>query len=359
MADTTEIAWADSTFNPWIGCTKVGPGCDHCYAEADFDLRKHRVKWGAGNPRSRTSAANWKKPIQWNAQPFSECMCCGWRGELRDAEVITNPSGFYPSVDTASLCPNCREPMLKAARRRVFCSSLADVFDNEVPEQWRIDLFRLIEATPNFDWLLLTKRIGNAAPMMFAARGGHLPLMQNVWIGATICNQAEAERDIPKLLQTPAAVRFVSIEPLLGPIDLERPRPGPDLDQGHGAKICQPWLIQSGIDWVIVGGESGPHARPMHPDWVRSLRDQCADAGVPYLFKQWGEWRPPEDCEEYDTTMGRAQRVPAFIVATSGSVHCFENEQTLDGGRPMLRVGKKAAGRLLDGVQHDGFPVAL
>lgn len=111
-----------------------------------------------------------------------------------------------------------------------------------------------------------------------------------------------------------------------------------------------------GLHWVIVGGESGPNARPMHPGWVQSLRDQCLSSGIAFLFKQWGEWRAPLDGEEYDTTMGRAQRVPAFIVAPSGTVHCFENEQTSQGGCAMLRVGKKKAGRELDGLLHDGYP---
>ena len=216
MAKNSAIEWTDHTFNPWIGCTKVSPGCDHCYAEARMDSRLHVVQWGAGQPRKRTSAANWKEPLRWQ----------------REAADFRATYG---------------------RRQRVFCSSLADVFDNAVDPAWRADLFRLIEATPDLDWLLLTKRIGNAAQMMFLARGGHLPLLPNVWIGATIVNQEEADRDIPKLLAVPARVRFLSMEPLLGPVDLERPRPGPDLDQGGGSKICQPWLIQSGIDWVKIG----------------------------------------------------------------------------------------------------------
>jgi protein gp37 len=184
----------------------------------------------------------------------------------------------------------------------------------------------------------------------------HLPW--NVWLGATIVNQAEADRDIPKLVAVLARVRFLSVEPLLGPIDLERPMPGPDLNQGGGAQICQPWTIQSGIDWVIVGGESGPNARPMHPVWARDLRDQCAEAGVPFLFKQWGEWAPGENC---GGPMKRTERVAdwwndawefsTLTPSASVGMHC-DDEPTV------YRCGKKVAGRMLDGRTHDGFPKA-
>lgn len=203
-------------------------------------------------------------------------------------------------------------------------------------------------------------------------------LPDNVWLGATIVDQAEADRDIPKLLAVPARVRFLSMEPLLGPVDLGRPMPGPDLDQGGGAKICQPWMIQSGIDWVIVGGESGRGARPMHPDWARSLRDQCAAAGVPFLFKQWGEWKPISQMDEtrslyrsnriardgedqgvIDELYGRTCKVDQLCLRIDGnhvpidSLHAF-----LVGTSPMhaFWVGKRAAGRHLDGRTHDDFP---
>ena len=158
----------------------------------------------------------------------------------------------------------------------MFCASLADVFDNAVDPTWREDLFSLIEATPNLDWLLLTKRIGNVWNML-PVPFDFDRLYPNVWIGATIVNQAEADRDIPKLLEVPARVRFLSMEPLLGPVDL-------------GAACRRAGLhLGEALDWVIVGGESGPGARPMHPAWATSLRDQCQNAGVPFL-SQWGEW---------------------------------------------------------------------
>lgn len=252
---------------------------------------------------------------------------------------------------SALRCGRCGSPAA-TARRRVFCASLADVFDNEVPRQWRIDLFRLILDTPNLDWLLLTKRIGNAAKMlqdtaecigpMMDANDRYRPL-PNVWIGATIVNQAEADRDIPKLLKVPAAVRFVSMEPLLGPVDLGRhiwkccgnPAPGHPGDgwmQPPDPPECCCDLDRSGLHWVIVGGESGQKARPMHIDWARSLRDQCAADDVPFLFKQWGEWAPNWLNDD--------------------------NGQKIAGSEWMDKMGKNAAGRLLDGALHNEFPEA-
>ena len=335
MAENSKIEWCDHTFNPWEGCQKVGPGCDNCYAET----RNARfgggvaVNWGPGAPRRRTSATNWRKPVQWNNQGFYACANCGSRNAGRD--------GVDRDGAPTWMCSTCGSERLKQARPRVFCASLADVFDNDAPTEWRDDLWRLIETTPHLDWLLLTKRIGNVRHMVWPRwmQSGFPP---NVWLGATVVNQEEAERDIPKLLAVPARVRFLSIEPMLGPICIE----------------CATDQADDGtIDWVIAGGESGPAARPVHPDWLRALRDECEAFGVPFIFKQFGEWRPPMEGEKFNTAMGRAQKVPAFIVAPEGTVHCFENERTASGGKAMLRVGKKLAGRCLDGLTHDGFPV--
>lgn len=490
MAETTGISWCDSTFNPFIGCTKVSPGCDHCYAEALMDKRWHKVQWGAGQPRQRTSAANWKQPLKWE----------------REAAAFMAEHG---------------------RRRRVFCASLADVFDNEVPSEWRADLFALIRATPNLDWLVLTKRVGNVVPMLrlalssvdkalstgydkaheastaraggvrgdsfgrdvdrrngaglaleeedvrpldrrgeddtvraragrdsiggrvlasppdaqretcggggasaglaplprpdpgrsddqpqerqqgqqpagqsgtgdlqraavarcpeagrapprrarveapedqparigcgrdeaaakerghgeddrapvrgFAERGlsdlsprdldalarlrgwiecwlaGEPPA--NVWLGASVVNQEEADRDIPKLLAAPARVRFLSIEPMLGSVDLSRwldrcdhgSRPGPG---GVGGVSCAECGGSGNgctrLHWVICGGESGLQARPFDVQWARSIVSQCRDSGVKVFIKQLGAqprgWcasrvhcSPPEDAED-------------------------------------------------------------
>ena len=307
MSENTKIEWADHTFNPWEGCQKVGPGCDHCYAEkrnARF-AGGTAINWGPGAPRRRTSAANWKKPIAWNAAA---------------AEFVA----------------------AHGRRQRVFCASLADVFDNAIDPAWRVDLLELIAKTPHLDWLLLTKRIGNAHAMLDAAlevmshgltKWAEVP-WPNVWIGATIVNQEEADRDIPKLLAVPTARRFLSMEPLLGPVDFCQS------SATWSAAGYMPWRnrpILGGIDWVIVGGESGAGARPMSPDWARGVRDQCAAAGVPFLYKQWGEWLP--------------------MLGQTEGVIVREKATTADGW-VMGRAGKKAAGRLLDGMQHEGFPVA-
>lgn len=269
MAEHSTIEWTDSTFNPWIGCTKISPACDHCYAEALMDTRHGRVKWGG--ERSRTSESNWQQPRRWKRQA------------------------------AAFLAEHGR-------RRRVFCSSLADVFDNQVPPEWRDDLWALIRDTPDLDWLLLTKRpqnIEKMKPEFWDEVKGH------VWLGTTVEDQKRAAQNIPHLLEHDAAVRFVSCEPLLGPIAITNYLRDLPIERRRR------------LDWVIAGGESGHNARPSHPDWFRSLRDQCATASVPFLFKQWGEFAP------HPSPMA------------DGAVY---------------RVGKKRAGRLLDGVEHNGFP---
>jgi len=311
MAENTSIEWADHTFNPWIGCTKVSPGCDNCYA-ASQDAFRHWTPEGWGGPRKRTKT--WGDPVKWNAQAERE-----------------------------------------GRRFRVFCASLADVFDNHVPTEWRADLFTLIAKTPHLDWLLLTKRIGNVERMLDDIRHGadeDLPVWDyldtmNVWLGATVVNQEEADRDIPKLLAVPARVRFLSIEPMLGPIDLS----------STGFEISLNGLddpVTTNLHWIIAGGESGPHARPAHPDWFRSLREQCAAADVPFLFKQWGEWTPGENVERQRGMVevarlwdDRWDRWPLNLTTDHGHI---------DDQPDLYRIGKKAAGRLLDGVEHNGFP---
>ena len=320
MAENTKIEWADHTFNPWTGCTKVGPGCDNCYAEG-WAKRSGIVHWGTGAERRRTSESNWKQPIKWNAE----------------AERL-------------------------GLRYRVFCASLADVFDNEVPAEWRADLFDLIASTPHLDWLLVTKRIGNVERMvmdalrtMFIRANQEPPTWPwaNVWLGITVVNQAEADRDIPKLLQVPAAVRFLSMEPLLGPVDLTDISPNRgDRPEDHFSALFDPDDDQADtrhyVDWVIVGGESGPKARPMRPQWARDIRDQCKVAGVPFLFKQWGEWAP--------ASHGHGGKHGAW----NGDAFLPGYGDTKTPDNNMTRAGKNACGgRLLDGRDHNGFPSRL
>lgn len=349
MAENSAISWTDDTFNPWIGCTKVSPACDGCYAEAMMAGRYGRVEWGGpgkgDGTRSRTAASTWKLPRKWN----------------REQEAYEH---------NCSLIGETPEP------RFVFCASLADVFDNAVPAEWRRDLFDLIRATPNLTWLLLTKRPGNIVKLWHETVTLHMdeppdeverwPL--NAAIGCTVANQDEADRDIPKLLRAKAALRpafaFLSMEPLLGPVDLtDVANDGDsywDALTGHPAEETIDGEPCEKVDWVITGGETdqGAHkARPSRPDWFRSLRDQCAAAEVPFHFKQWGEWREAQEGDEFNTSMGRAGKPPAFIVdPADATVHCFLPAHPNPRCRAMLRVGSKAAGRRLDGVTHDARP---
>lgn len=228
MGEYSKIEWCDHTFNPWLGCTKVSPACDNCYAENLMDTRYGRFRWRAGKDRVRTSPSNWSQPKRWQKQAAA--------------------NGTTPFV---------------------FCASLADVFDNEVDELWRSDLFDLIEATPNLVWLLLTKRIGNVRRMTDPTRGCRI-IPRNVAIGATMANQLEYDRDRMKLNEVKmyADVRFTfgSFEPLLGLVILDKNAP----------------------DWIIVGGESGQNARPMNLDWARSLKRQSDELGRVFNFKQVG-----------------------------------------------------------------------
>lgn len=272
MARDSAIEWTHHTFNPWWGCTKVSPGCKHCYAET-FSHRIGQDIWGARAERRFFGESHWEEPKKWNAQALRE-----------------------------------------NARHRVFCASMADVFENRAElGSTRERLWRLIDDTPRLDWLLLTKRperVSKTVPW-----GNRWPV--NVWIGATAENQRWAEKRIPVLLALPASVRFLSCEPLIGPIDL------------------RPW--PTGIHWVIAGGESGHEARPMNPDWARALRDQCGRAGIPFHFKQWGHWRP-----DY-ANAGASRRRVAVTDLKGRSI-------------TLVRLGKGAAGRDLDGRTWDEFP---
>jgi protein gp37 len=299
MSKNTKIEWADHTFNPWVGCAKVSAGCDGAM--------------GPSQPAYPYQLANWKQPIQWNRQALEE-----------------------------------------GIRNRVFCASLADVFDTAVPKQWRIDLFKLIDQTPNLDWLLLTKRIGNAAAMLdmtlrTITHGDVVDsFLPNVWVGATIVNQEEADRDIPKLLGVPAAKRFLSIEPLLGAVSVF-------------SEITGELLHTSGndynpgsIDWVIVGGESGHAARPMRPAWVTQLRDQCVAAHIPFLFKQWGEFVSSHQHPDIQALYDRS--TSGGWLGLDGQVSLGKDAHPRPGDEHIFKTGKKLAGRLLDGREWNGTP---
>jgi len=237
MGAITRIAWCDATFNPWVGCLRVSTACDRCYAAAlswRYGWRdgKGRDLWDVRADRKRTSSVYWRGPLRWNERAQAE-----------------------------------------GTRRRVFCASMADVFDNKVPTSWRVDLWSLIRSTPALDWFLLTKRPQNIREMLPTDWGGGWP---HVWLGTTTENQEEAHRRIPHLVAIPAAARFLSVEPMLEPVDVA------------------PWLVlpshdrRTLISWIIVGGEAGGGARPMHPNWLRGLRDQVHAAGAKLFVKQIG-----------------------------------------------------------------------
>lgn len=261
MSEKTSISWTDHTFNPWWGCQKVSPACDHCYAERDAKrFAPGRVLWGVGSERRTFDEKHWNGPRLWNERA------------RRDGK-----------------------------RMRVFCASMADVFDKDAPVGERDRLWHLILETPNLDWLLLTKRIGNARSMLpkewlRTPIYGELPNWpHNLRIGATFCNQQEVNRDMHKLLGL-ACPNFVSLEPLLGSINLVHiERTPPDSDWTYIDNALTGFQANKNggydgkrVDWVIAGGESGPHARPTPVPWLRSIVQQCKAAGVPVHVKQLG-----------------------------------------------------------------------
>lgn len=281
----SKIEWTDHTFNPWWGCQRVSPGCEHCYAEALAHRYNFRV-WGPAKTTDRRemSANYWKQPLRWNKQAEKDGM-----------------------------------------RKRVFCASMADVFESH-PQvtAWRSRLFDMIEQTPHLDWLLLTKRPENILDKVPYAWCEGFP--RNIWIGTSVEDQRRADERIPHLLRVPARVRFLSCEPLLGAVDLSTWLPS------WVPQDEELFPIHRNIHWVIAGGESGHNARPMHPDWVRSLRDQCQAVGVAFFFKQWGEYTPYYEAVE-----------DGYIVQREYQ-------------KGVKRVGKHAAGRLLDGQEWSQFP---
>lgn len=229
MASNSKIEWTDHTFNPWTGCTNISPGCDNCYAEA-WSKRSGHVKWG-NSPRKRTTEAYWKGPRMWQRRA----------GEFE---------------------------ALNGRRQRVFCASLADVFDNQVPPEWRSDLFQLIKECPSLDWLFLTKRPQNISKMLPPDwESGY----SNVWLGFTAEDQVRYDQRWKVLKKVSAAVKFVSYEPAIGPVVIGEQSEYPD--------------------WLIVGGESGHNVRPMEPKWATDIIAECRQRGIAPFFKQWGHYK--------------------------------------------------------------------
>lgn len=357
MADGTHIEWTDATWNPITGCSVVSPGCTNCYAMrlAGTRLAHHPSRAGL----TRDSKAG---PV--------------WTGEVRlNEQWLTQPLGW-------------RRP------RMVFVCAHGDLFHEAVPDEWIDRVFAIMALAPQHTFQILTKRSSRMREYLSTRAGdwtivwpdanppGSLPVsrheqrlrmstagadvrqvrfpLPNVWLGVTAEDQARADERIPDLLATPAAVRWISAEPLLGHVDLTAVSWGDDLMWGStdalmGVESClefpgEPRRARSKLDWIVVGGESQTGARPMHPDWARAIRDQCAAAGTPFFFKQWGDWI---ELGEADARIPRGDDQIGVRFD-----HHYIGRETSNRDLVMARVGKARAGRLLDGVEHNAMPAA-
>lgn len=350
VGDRTRIEWADSTWNPMTGCSEVSPGCENCYARTTAE----RFRGVKGHYFER-----------------------GFDLQLRPEQLLL--------------------PLRWRRPRRIFVNSMSDVFHARVPDEYIARVWAVMSLAQGHEFIVLTKRHGRmrsllsspgfrdlldetvdevagqarVAGSMSRARLEQLQRqwwrtpypLQNVLVGVSVEDQARADLRLPALAATPAAARVVSCEPLLGPVVLCR------CDGASFEVRRHPFLVaddcplhgQARIDWLIVGGESGPAARPMHPDWLRGLRDQCTTAGVPFLFKQWGRWR---HAEEFTLPPGEAvARHGSVDLYPEVSTYCVSADGVADnqrppreGDAPMQRVGKRLAGRLLDGRKWNQFP---
>lgn len=349
MGDTS-IEWTDKTWNPTRGCSLVSAGCTHCYAMK----QAHRFS-GPGGKYEGLTRPGANGPI--------------WTGKVRLAPQMLDA------------------PLRWTKPRRIFVDSMSDLFHEDVPDDFIAAVFGVMAMTPRHTYQILTKR-ADRLPKWFEwlraeydgpcdqnavlqtslgqyHRGDYeasddafedmldadWPL-PNVWIGVSVEDQATADERIPHLLRAPAAVRFLSIEPLLSPVRLNLMD---WYDWADGSHCVVPRNRSSRPDWVIVGGESGPKARPMHPDWARSIRDQCVAAGVPYFFKQWGEWCPVSDDTPTGSKLVFVHELGGVVPAASPyepGCPCDSSPREAE----MVRVGKKAAGRRLDGRTWDEFP---
>ncbi len=325
MSARTSIEWTESTWNPVTGCTQVSPGCDHCYAKTIAE----RFRGGPAYPR-------------------------GFDVTLRPHKLD--------------------QPLRWRRPRRIFVNSMSDLFHDDVPDNYIAQVFAVMALAPRHTFQVLTKRharmrsllssdafwkaadISRSSPVARLDASGN-PTLTNVWLGVSTENQQWANIRVPALLDTPAAVRWISAEPLLGPINLLRIPPYGDALTDLGVAGT------THLDWVVVGGESGHGSRPMHPDWARSLRDQCTAAGVPFLFKQWGEWAPERDLNHASREAAaaaagtrRGLNYSRTYLRPDGTGSAFGVDEGAGPGTAMARVGKKAAGRQLDGETWDQYP---
>ncbi|AYM13099.1 phage Gp37/Gp68 family protein [Agrobacterium tumefaciens] len=379
MADGTDIEWTDATWNPITGCSVVSPGCTNCYA---MKLAGTRLKHTAS--RKGLTSPSKSGPVWNGAVKFNE----GW----------------------------LRQPLEWKRPRMIFVCAHGDLFAENVPEEWIDRVFAVMAVASRHTFQVLTKRPERMLAYLnnqpFVRRrwesiiheelGRHTvsppPVLPNVWAGVSAEDQSRADERIPLLLQTPAAMRWVSIEPMLGGIDLlkstggtlwmggQRGCSGAHRHHGQRGEVIHDRLHETdptlphhhhdercgkGIDWVVLGGESGPKARPMHPLWAQSIRDQCQQADVPFFFKQWGAWKPvpwklDRDKDETDAEyVERSEReCSTFAISQSGYLIEMDHKPwswarvlpAPSSHHSVKPVGKKAAGRLLDGIVHDAFP---
>ncbi len=397
MADRTGIEWTDASWNPVVGCGLVSPGCTNCYAMGQA-ARIVRCSEGLGRPSTYDGTVETVK-----GRPV-------WTGKVALASEAT-----------------LTQPLRWKRPRRIFVNSMGDLFHEDVPDEWIDRVFAVMALAPQHKFQILTKRSARMRGYFEKVRheGGicdsmsiiwqraveiaternlianyqpQLRVLPNVWLGVSAEDQRRAEERIPDLLATPAAIRFVSAEPLLGAINFEpwlswgdgdaeidgKTWGCPGCDDGCGGDCPEgkahyhitegehdedgipEWINAERVtlDWIIVGGESGPSARPMHPDWARSIRDQCAAASTAFFFKQWGEWAPGESCSGRQTRTEDAAKFygeewtspgwhyERISVRVSEELHC-------DDEPDVWRVGKARARRLLDGMTHDAMPEAL
>lgn len=326
MSDNSAIEWTDATWSPVTGCTRTSEGCLHCYIDRTPPFRMERRRF--------------------------------------DGPDIGATTGVRLHPERLGVPLRWRKP------RRIFVCSLADLFHDDVPDSYIAEVFAAMAQAPQHTFQVLTKRharmrslLGEDGVRLLGAAPDETTVqalydvwpLPNVWLGVSAENQKWADIRIPALLETPAAVRWVSAEPLLGPVVL-----APEwLQADDDACTCSETNGCRELGWVVAGGESGPGAQPMHPDWARSLRDQCVAAGVPFLFKQWGEWRN-------GSADRRTERGPDHAVHRDGRHVLWSDYANSDlvkgdplqrhGACVMARVGKKAAGRELDGRTWDQYP---
>jgi protein gp37 len=303
MSDKTKIEWTDASWNPVSGCSKVSQGCKNCYALRD---------WGrlSANPKT-----------VYFGREFTDVMC-------------------HPE--------RLDQPLRWKKPRKIFVNSMSDLFHEDVPDSFIDQVFDIMESATHHVFQVLTKRAKRQRDYLIARADSKGAVPAHIWIGISVEDQATANERIPLLMLTPASVRWLSMEPLLGPVDIDLAMYGPEDSPDRHGLSCFGFTDGAGeesfINWVVVGGESGPNARPMHPSWARSLRDQCKTARVPFLFKQWGEWAPTGD------------------EPVKGDLTALVSESAEEGGATnpvrMGRFGKKIAGRLLDTIEHNGYPQA-